>query len=64
MCMRCIILMFLNGTWNGGVGDILAGVADVGGGFFTASYMRSTVVDFSLPLVESVNSFFLKNPKV
>ena len=44
--------------------DILDNVADVGGAMFTASYIRSTVVDFSLPLVEAINTFFLKNPKV
>ena len=38
-------------------------MADVGGAFFTASYIRTTVVDFSLPLVEVTNTFFLKNPK-
>jgi hypothetical protein len=52
-----------NGSWNGGVKDILDGVADVGGAFFTASYIRTTVVDFTLPLLEITNTFFLKNPK-
>ena len=31
---------------------------------FTASYIRSTVVDFTFPLVEAHNTFFLQNPKV
>ena len=52
-----------NGSWNGGVKDILDGVADVGGAFFTASYIRTTVVDFTLPLLEITNTFFLKNTK-
>ena len=57
-------LVFQNGSWNGGVRDIMDGEADVGGAFFTASFIRSTVVDFTLPLVETINTFFLKNPKV
>jgi hypothetical protein len=40
------------------------GEADTGGAFFTASFIRSTVVDFILALVETINTFFLKNPKV
>ena len=55
---------FQNGSWNGGVRDIMDGLADVGGAFFTASFIRNTVVDFTLPLVETTNTFFLKNPKV
>ena len=39
------------------------GLADVGGAFFTASFIRTTVVDFTLPLVETTNTFFLQNPK-
>ena len=52
-----------NGSWNGGVRDIMDGLADVGGAFFTASFIRTTVVDFTLPLVETTNTFFLQNPK-
>ena len=44
--------------------DLLDGVADVGGASFTATQIRSTVVDFSVPLVEIVCRFFIKNPKV
>ena len=40
------------------------GVADVGGAFFTARYIRTTVVDFTLPLAETLNTFFLANPEV
>ena len=50
--------------WNGGVLDLMEGVADVGGASFTASQIRSTVVDFSVPLVEIVCRFFIKNPEV
>ena len=53
-----------NGTWNGGVKDLLDGVADIGGATFTATQIRSTVVDFSIPLVEIVCRFFIKNPEV
>jgi len=52
-----------NGSWNGGIRDILDNLADFGGGMFTASYIRSTVVDFTIPLVEAHNTFFLQNPK-
>ena len=44
--------------------DLLDGVADVGGASFTATQIRSTVVDFSVPLVEIVCRFFIKNPEV
>ena len=40
------------------------GVADLAGAPFTASQIRSTVVDFSVPLVEIVCRFFIKNPEV
>ena len=53
-----------NGTWNGGVKDLMDGVADIGGATFTATHIRSTVVDFSIPLVEIVCRFFIKNPEV
>ena len=53
-----------NGTWNGGVRDIMDGVADLAGAPFTATQIRSTVVDFSVPLVEIVCRFFIKNPEV
>jgi hypothetical protein len=59
-----IYLFFQNGSWNGGVRDIMDGVADLGGAFFRASFIRSIVVDFTLPMVETINTFFLKNPKV
>ena len=44
--------------------DILDGVTDVGAAFFTQSFSRSTVIDFSFPLITSVNTFFVKNPNV
>ena len=40
------------------------GVADLAGAPFTATQIRSTVVDFSVPLVEIVCRFFIKNPEV
>ena len=40
------------------------GVADIGAAYFTASHLRSTVVDFTIPLDESSLTFFLKNPKL
>ena len=53
-----------NGTWNRGVKDLLDDVADIGGAKLIAVQIRSTVVDFSIPLVEIVCRFFIKNPKV
>ena len=44
--------------------DLLDGVADIGGASFTATHIRSTVVKFSVPLVEIVCRFFIKNPEV
>ena len=43
---------------------MMDGVADIGGAPFTASQIRSTVVDFSVPLVEFFCRFFIKNPEV
>ena len=40
------------------------GVADIGGVTFTATQIRRSVVDFSVPLVEIVCRFFIKNPEV
>ena len=59
----CIYGIFQDGTWDGAIKDIMDGVADIGAAFFTASYLRSTVVDFTLQIHKIRNHFFLKNPK-
>ena len=40
------------------------GIADIGASVFTASQIRSTVVDFSVPVTEVPIRFFIKNPEV
>ena len=57
------IIQFQYGKWNGGIKDIIDGVADIGAADFTASHLRSTVVDFTLPILEQTNTFFFKNSK-
>ena len=52
-----------DGAWNGGIKDILDGIADIGAATFSATYIRSTAVDFSFSFREAPNHFFLKNPE-
>ena len=40
------------------------GVADIGAAPFSVTQIRSTVVDFSLPLLEGNLRLFIKNPEV
>ena len=61
---HCQSNLLQNGTWNGGIRDMLDGLVDIGAAAFTASQIRSTVVDFTIPIVEIVCRFFIKNPKV
>ena len=55
--------IFQDGTWDGGIKDIMDGVADIAAAFFTVTYLRSTAVDFTLQIHEIRNHFFLKSPK-
>ena len=56
--------IYQDGTWNGGIKDIIDGVADIGAAYFTASHLRSKVVDFTIPIDEESLTIFLKNPKL
>ena len=46
-------------SWNGAVKDLMEGVADVSPSSFTISQIRSTVVDFSTPIMLSANVFLV-----
>ena len=62
--LKDFIRRFQHGNWTGGVRDIMDGVADIGSAPFTASQIRSTVVDFSFPVIQVPIRFFIKNPEV
>ena len=46
-------------TWNGAVKDLKDGVADLAPSSVTISHIRSTAIDFSLPIVSSKNCFMI-----
>ena len=48
-------------TWNGAVKDLMEGVADVAPISLFMSHIRSTAVDFSIPIISSNNVFLVSN---
>ncbi|XP_066989663.1 probable glutamate receptor [Macrobrachium rosenbergii] len=51
-----------NGSWNGMIGMVLRKEADIGLGPFGMSYIRSQVVDFSMPLFGEVLHILVARP--
>ncbi|XP_068217817.1 glutamate receptor ionotropic, kainate glr-3-like [Palaemon carinicauda] len=51
-----------NGSWNGMIGMVLRKEADIGLGPFGMSYIRSQVVDFSMPLFREVLHVLVSRP--
>ena len=53
---------FTNGTWNGMVGMLKDGIADIAAADLTITNERSTVVDFLPSLMEITEELYMKNP--
>ena len=51
---------FIDGKWNGLIGDIMAGKADVALAGLTITESRSSFVDFTLPFLESEMGILVK----
>ncbi|XP_066985562.1 glutamate receptor-like [Macrobrachium rosenbergii] len=51
-----------NGSWNGMIGTVLRGEADIGLGPFGMSYTRSQVVDFTIPVFIEMLHVIVQRP--
>ena len=54
--------MLEDGSWNGMIGQLMRDEIDIAPAEFTITALRSQVVDFNLPIAESHQKFFVKNP--
>ena len=51
-----------NGKWNGMIRQLLEDEIDIAPAEFTITQLRSTVVDFLVPIAESHQRLFIPNP--
>lgn len=54
---------FLNGKWNGMVGEVMSGEADIAVADLTINSKRETAVDFTYPFLNTGISILYKKPK-